>query len=661
MPFHRHHPLTSSSTSTTETSSSKAPSPKILLDDDELLLRVQKANAAVALKKALTAPLHSWDTIHQLSSIRLGSGTRRELFDLSWRTSGDTYEVFSVGCIACSPRELVSVLNSRHESEYNAAMKGLYARQFIYGSIVHISDSLPLGHRLGVRTACFARSKLLARNQQWCYLDYFQPTSETVTGSMSSDISQGFSISLISLSEHELAVGKARGGRVDQLDNITALIVVDTIPAVSKDVSDGKLTKLRIMFHALHSGNKETAIGHVSDKIARARLNDLGRGISHLPALLRRRRLGMQVFAAESVVVSVPKPEVQNSRCISCTKGIRLGTLIGTARRCQLCAYHVCMTCWSRENIETENGHVMMMGVCTRCLEWVDRCDYSFVQVGRRGPVRIMDDPPLGESKSRRGQHLCNELAVESTKEAAVTVIKMLIDQSQTLTEDRDTAGSEEDRDFYMSAVEEYFQRRAQEAPAAADCVLSNAQHRTYSLHPLDISAPPAPLPENEAARLTMIDQLGLMDLKDPMPELDIICSFLSKELGFFGSMVTIVGASHQLILSSTIQDFVHALLPREHTFCQHLLMGDAPFIIRHPEADIRFYNLNPVTLQGVRYYCGIPVLGPNGLMVGSICCVHTSAMDITRSQYDTLVRFGEIASKIIRVKAEAKRQSKVR
>ncbi|KAE9072375.1 hypothetical protein PF005_g18056, partial [Phytophthora fragariae] len=96
-------------------------------------------------------------------------------------------------------------------------------------------------------------------------------------------------------------------------------------------------------------------------------------------------------------------------------------------------------------------------------------------------------------------------------------------------------------------------------------------------------------------------------------------------------------------------------LLPREHTFCQHLLMGDAPFIIKNPEADVRFYNMNPVTRQGVKYYCGIPITGPNGIMVGSICCVHSAPMDITRSQYDTLVRFGEIASKIIRVKAEAK------
>ncbi|KAF4132725.1 hypothetical protein GN958_ATG18023 [Phytophthora infestans] len=213
--------------------------------------------------------------------------------------------------------------------------------------------------------------------------------------------------------------------------------------------------------------------------------------------------------------------------------------------------------------------------------------------------------------------------------------------------------------DQYMSAVEEYFDRRTREAPASKKCVLSNAQQRNYPLHPMDSASPSAPLPENEVARLECIERFGLMDLKEPMPELDIICSFLSKELGFFCTMITIVGETHQLVLSCTIRDFVHAMLPREHTFCQHLLMGDAPFIIRHPEADVRFYNLNPVTRQGVKYYCGIPILGPDGIMVGSICCVHSTAMDITRSQYDTLVRFGEIASKIIRVKAEAKLQSK--
>ncbi|KAL4159416.1 hypothetical protein PRNP1_005176 [Phytophthora ramorum] len=649
-----------------------SPQDKVLVDDEELLRRVRNANTAVALQRALTDPADSWESRKTTPSVKLGPpDTDAESFELSSRASGDSYEVLSVGSIACSPQELVSVLCSRDESDYNAAMKGLYGSQFIYGSIVHVVDStqpqgqpaeLPLGHQLAVRTGCFTRSRMLARNEQWCFVEYFQPTSDTVQSTVEPDTSQGFSVSLLSLPEQELAAGKAVGGRVDQLDGVNALLVVDTVPSSEENEDSGNV---RVMFHALYTGNDSPAAGLATDKMARSRLLALAGGIPRLPEVVRRRRLGSQVFARQSVTAEVPAPEAQNSRCISCTKGLRLSTLMRCARRCQLCAYNVCTSCWSRENVETNNGHVSQMGVCKRCLEWVDRCDYSHVQIGRRGPVQIVDDPAPSDSSSPVGQSLREDLAVEATKDAAVSVIKMLLEPSNAVTvstyssdssEEEDT-DSEEDDEECMTAVEYYFHRRANEAPAAADCALANAEQRTYPLHPMDSSSPSAPMPENESARLNCIDKLGLMGLNEPMPELDIICSFLSRELGFFCTMITIVGETHQLVLSCTIGQFAQALLPREHTFCQHLLMGDAPFIVRNPEADVRFYNLNPVTKQGVKFYCGIPIMGPDGIMVGSICCVHNEAMDITRSQYDTLKRFGEIASKIIRVKAEAKLQ----
>ncbi|KUF82989.1 GAF domain-containing protein [Phytophthora nicotianae] len=663
MPFKslRRSPTLSTSYACTAASSPRDPSRKVLVEDEELIFRVHNANSAVALKRALTDPSDSWDSVKHTPCIRLGSRSEDESFELLSRAKGEGYEVLTVGSIACSPHELASLLCARDESEYNAAMKGLYGNQFIYGSVVQTLDGrqsqgvLPDSHQLAVRTGCFARSRMLARNEQWCFLEYFQPTTDSLTNSMSApDTSQGFSVSLLSLSEQELAAGKAVGGRVDQLDGVTALLVVDTVPAVSKDRSDGKGTKLRVMFHALYKWKEAPVPGHASDKMARSRLLALAGGIPRLPAVIRRRRLGTQVFAQQSVNVPMPKIEAQNSRCISCTKGIRLSSFIRAARRCQLCAYNVCTACWSRESVETNNDHVTAMGVCMRCLEWVDRCDFSHVQRGRRGPVEIFED---SESSQSLGQSLREELAVETTRNAAVSLIRMLLNPSETSSESTYSDEST-DNEQYMSAVEEYFDRRTREAPAVKDCVLSNAQQRNYPLHPMDNASPSAPVPENEVARLESIERLGLMDLKEPMPELDIICSFLSKELGFFCTMITIVGETHQLVLSCTIRDFVHAMLPREHTFCQHLLMGEAPFIIRHPEADVRFYNLNPVTRQGVKYYCGIPIVGPDGIMVGSICCVHSEAMDITRSQYDTLVRFGEIASKVIRVKAEAKLQS---
>jgi hypothetical protein len=231
----------------TTASSPQAPSSRMLVDDQELVQRVRNASAAVALKRALTDPVASWEAKKKTPSVCLGpSSSDHDGFSLSSRAlgaNGEGYEVLSVGDIACSPQELASVLCSRNESDYNAAMKGLYGGQFIYGSIVHVAEGsavVPAGHQLAVRTGCFARSRLLARNEQWCFLEYFQPTHEADKQTTKPDTSQGFSVSLLSLPEQELAVGKAVGGRVDQLDGVTALLVVDVVPG-SEDSSAAKV------------------------------------------------------------------------------------------------------------------------------------------------------------------------------------------------------------------------------------------------------------------------------------------------------------------------------------------------------------------------------------------------------------------------------------
>ncbi|RLN53244.1 hypothetical protein BBP00_00009379 [Phytophthora kernoviae] len=647
----------------TTTSSPEDPSRKVLVDDKDLICRAQSASASVALERALAYPTNSWDSKKSTPCIHLGSSDpNAECFTLFSRMSnsaGEDNEVLATGNIVCSPQELVSVLRSSNENDYNSAMKGLYGDQFIYGSVVQVVKGgqstqelveVPEGHQLAVKTSCFVRSRLFARNEQWCFLEYFQPVEKAnATAAPAPDAAQGFSVAFVSMSEQELAAGEAVGDRVDQLDGITALCVVEPV---------GDAKKVRVTFHALHTENNNATEGVATAKMTQSRLLALAEGIPRLPAVVRRRRLGTQVFADSSAAAN---KEAQNSRCISCTKGMRLSTLARCARRCQLCSYNVCTSCWSRENVETYNGHVAHMGFCRRCVEWVDRCDYSQVQIERHGPVQIVDDPVDNSSSPPTGNSLRESLAVENTKAAAVAVVKMLLNHESSSTKstciinsDGESEDEDEDEEGYMTAVQEYFQRRAHEAPAAADCVLANAEQRTYPLELVETS-PSAPFPQNELARLECINTLGLMSLKDPMPELDIICSFLSKELGFFCTMITIVGERHQLVLSCTMPDLVQALLPREHTFCQHLLMGDAPFIVRNPEADVRFYNLNPVTKQGVKFYCGIPIMGPRGVMVGSVCCVHVAVMDITRSQYDTLQRFGQIASKIIQVKVEAK------
>ncbi|KAL3659083.1 hypothetical protein V7S43_015967 [Phytophthora oleae] len=184
MPFKTSRESSAISDRCTGLSSPQEPVRKVLIEDDELLLRVRNNRPAVALKRALTDPVASWDSRKCSPSVRLGPSV--EDFAFSSRISGESFEILTVGDIACSSQELTSILCTRDESDYNSAMKWIYDKQFIYGSVVHVLDGneahqqlvwMPENHQLAVRTGCFTRSKLLARNEQWCFLEYFQNTS----------------------------------------------------------------------------------------------------------------------------------------------------------------------------------------------------------------------------------------------------------------------------------------------------------------------------------------------------------------------------------------------------------------------------------------------------------------------------------------------------
>ncbi|POM80703.1 GAF domain containing hypothetical protein [Phytophthora palmivora] len=213
---------------------------------------------------------------------------------------------------------------------------------------------------------------------------------------------------------------------------------------------------------------------------------------------------------------------------------------------------------------------------------------------------------------------------------------------SSTASSKTDPAIELKDDEKYMTALDEYFHRRSEVAPAAADYVLYNALKRTYPLHRTKSLSPCAPIPEKEATRLECIDKFGLMDLREPMLELDVISSFLSREFDFQCVMITITGKKHLLVLGSSVVELVQVFLPREQTFANTYSWT---------------MLLSSSETQKLTFGSTIWIL----LLFkarSSICCIHTTPLDITRLQYNTLKRFGEIASQIIQINAEARMQS---
>ncbi len=61
----------------------------------------------------------------------------------------------------------------------------------------------------------------------------------------------------------------------------------------------------------------------------------------------------------------------------------------------------------------------------------------------------------------------------------------------------------------------------------------------------------------------------------------------------------------------------------RENAFCSYVVLQKAPLVVEDPIKDPRFSN-NPLVLKepGVRFYAGVPVRSPQGVVLGAICVI---------------------------------------
>lgn len=381
---------------------------------------------------------------------------------------------------------------------------------------------------------------MLARNEQWCYFDYFQRKKDR----------DGFMISKRALPATETTPGRivVANAKVDQLHGLNASYLVDKLP-------DSK--GLRVVFHAWFDQKNipaptshrkfsrrksdESTASTSSDasnsstrsdsfdfgdstkhKAQMRRLLALAHGVTKLPDLVRRRRFGVQVPADLSAV------HVQNTRCPCCTHSLApvklslsmaasaianrsLGSLKQDTRRCFLCGYLVCVDCWSAEHMESMTGRVAAIVVCTRCRANVQACEYSEVFAGtaeqrakHRGPPRVVEDsndnkPTISLLIDFLSASLLNATAGSPEHAAAMAVIRTLLRQSQEDSEDSSDSdfdseeydGDDDEEDDNNEEAERLATRfkvlgellgDENKLPALDACKLGNGDQRNYPL-----------------------------------------------------------------------------------------------------------------------------------------------------------------------------------
>ncbi|KAE8909936.1 hypothetical protein PF005_g27721 [Phytophthora fragariae] len=473
----------------------------------------------------------------------------------------DQTEVMCAGRLDASIKEVASILRSSSEIEHNASMTALYAKSFIFGSYErevscsrttdNQDDNIVDGsvEQLAVKTKSFARTTMLGRNEQWCYVDYFQRKKER----------DGFTISKRALSPSESTPGRILGqnAHVDQLHGLNASYLVDKLP-------DRK--GLRVVFHAWFDADKSRGVSRSTSspgpglrsksfdygemnthKAQMRRLLAMAHGVMNLPDLIRRRRFGVQIAADLGAVHAL------NSRCPCCTHSLSLmkSTLAKAAtaltsrslaplkvdtRRCYLCGYLVCVDCWSAEHMESVAGRVAAIVVCVRCQANVQACEYAEVFAGtaaerekHRGPPRVVED---SNNASLLIDFLTASLqsATAGSPEhaAAMAVIRTLLRQNEQ-DSDEDSEDEALDNNEYERNVPRFEVLDESEAVkkvgemlsddqqfATLDaCKLGNSQQRSYILDlPEDptVDVPRSPIPSNEAERIATVKSAGLLE-----------------------------------------------------------------------------------------------------------------------------------------------------
>lgn len=105
---------------------------------------------------------------------------------------------------------------------------------------------------------------------------------------------------------------------------------------------------------------------------------------------------------------------------------------------------------------------------------------------------------------------------------------------------------------------------------------------------------------------------------------------------------VTLVREDDQVFLARSNLDLEST--PREHSFCAHAIAeADDVFVVRDAREDPRFAG-NPYVEgePGIRFYAGVPVLGPEGRPVGTLCVLDPSPMELDSSTRDGLSALGD-------------------
>ncbi|OWZ15734.1 hypothetical protein PHMEG_00010573 [Phytophthora megakarya] len=564
---------------------------------------------------------------------------------------------------------------------------------------------------LSVKTATFDSGGLFSKNESWCFLELLHPrdrakeeqsarrTASTTASALGATPPPAFTRTLVSVARSSVVLDSALTPPPRSQHHVPNVVINYSF----EEDSSGRGT--RVVFHGeylppdAHDAFKRA--GH-ERRIARLWLLRLAASCHRFLLVIRRRRLGMQVIINST---RLPLETVANvPRCACCRRSFSKFFKRTRKRMCCLCGFLVCEKCAHAQEREHRargdiRAQIEQVRVCERCLMRVDQARYTAVTEEDLRPARVISDSnsPVSRTYSTPTGSLrglgtrnrptlktrpasLNDLLLDTLADATaggaaqrrrkasvLSVMKDIVDEERARR--RSSAarirsasagitktGLPLSDDEQIDDVERLERMWGEDPRWEDDYPLANADSRSYQIEfpddPTEAIIPP--IPSNEYKRLQLIREQQLNELGE-VPELGIICSLASKELSCAVSMITVVDRAQLHVLASTHPAVPGGIsYPREQGFCAQTILDTNPLVSRHVQADVRFSAMSSVRKMGINFYCGFPLMGPDGkTVIGSVCCADPQARDLTRSQYAAMSSLASTASRVVQRAAE--------
>jgi len=138
-----------------------------------------------------------------------------------------------------------------------------------------------------------------------------------------------------------------------------------------------------------------------------------------------------------------------------------------------------------------------------------------------------------------------------------------------------------------------------------------------------------------EAARLEALRQYNVLDTP-PEEVYDDITALAAFICNAPIALISLIDGDRQWFKSKIGLDVAET--SRDVSFCTHAILSDVTMVVNDALEDERFAT-NPFVacVSGIRFYAGVPLMTPQGHLIGTLCVIDREPRELSEQQQKTL------------------------